>query len=349
MYQALIRPLLFMWPAEQAHHIAFFFLKVAQNFSPVRSILRGLYSFRHPGLERRVMGLRFPNPVGLAAGFDKNGVAYNAFGSLGFGFVEIGTVTPLPQAGNDLPRLFRLPQDHALINRMGFNNEGVEAMVARLRKHAPEVIIGGNIGKNKNTPNESAQSDYLKCLEALYPYVDYFAVNVSSPNTPNLRALQDKEPLAALLTAVQEKNQQLGTPKPVLLKIAPDLTDGQLNDVIDIVRETGIAGVIATNTTIDRSALQTDAAAVEAMGAGGLSGMPVQRRSTEVIRMLRKGLGPAVPIIGCGGIFTGADAMEKIQAGATLVQVYTGFVYEGPAQVKRINRYLAQHLPAKSV
>jgi dihydroorotate dehydrogenase len=349
MYKALIRPLLFLWPAEQAHHIAFFFLKRAQAFKPLRWVLRGLYGYQNPGLERRVLGLRFPNPVGLAAGFDKNGVAYNAFGSLGFGFVEIGTVTPLAQSGNDLPRLFRLPQDRALVNRMGFNNGGVKAMVQQLRKHAPEVIIGGNIGKNKNTPNEEAVSDYLTCLEALHPHVDYFAVNVSSPNTPNLRALQEKEPLTALLSAVQEKNLSTGKPKPVLLKIAPDLTDGQLDDVIDIVRQTGIAGVIATNTTLDRSQLTTPSAAVESIGMGGLSGLPVQKRSTEIIQRLRAGLGPAIPIIGCGGIFTGRDALEKLQAGATLVQVYTGFVYEGPAQVKHINRYLAKHLPAKSV
>jgi dihydroorotate dehydrogenase len=282
--------------------------------------------------------LTFKNPVGLAAGFDKDAKLFNELASCGFGFIEVGTVTPKPQEGNEKPRLFRLPEDNGLINRMGFNNGGVEEMVERLRKRKTNVIIGGNIGKNKITPNEHAVDDYLFCFEALFPVVDYFVVNVSSPNTPNLRELQDKEPLTELLTRLTIENEKKDKQKPILLKIAPDLTDGQLLDIIDIVKESRIAGVIATNTTISREGLKTNPDEIERIGMGGLSGKPVTIRSTEVIRFLADKSNKAFPIIGVGGIFTAEDAIEKLDAGADLVQVYTGFIYEGPSIVEKINK-----------
>lgn len=287
------------------------------------------------------MGLHFPNRVGLAAGFDKDGKHLQGLSCLGFGFIEVGTVTPLPQSGNPRPRLFRLPADRALINRMGFNNEGLEALVGRLarwrkKSRAGSIIVGGNIGKNKATPNEAAEQDYLRCFEALFPWVDYFVVNVSSPNTPGLRALQEKEPLTRLLNLLQEKNRQQPAPKPILLKIAPDLTDEQLDDIAEIVSATGLAGVIATNTTTGRGGLKTPAAAVEAIGAGGLSGAPLRARATDVIRYLREKLGPAPVIIGVGGIDSPRAAREKLDAGANLVQVYSGLVYEGPGLVRQV-------------
>jgi dihydroorotate dehydrogenase len=265
--------------------------------------------------------------------------------ALGFGFIEIGTVTPRPQSGNPKPRLFRLPPSEALINRMGFNNDGVEALAKRLeRRGKPDCIIGGNIGKNKVTPNDEAQEDYRVCFQALYPYVDYFVVNVSSPNTPGLRELQEKEPLSALLHLLQQENRKQPKAKPILLKIAPDLTDSQLDDIIDIVRDTGLAGIIATNTTIGRENLREHAGYVAAIGAGGLSGQPLKDRATAVIRYLAEKSGGAFPIIGVGGIQSPEDALEKLNAGASLVQVYTGMVYEGPSIVRRINRYLAARL-----
>lgn len=287
------------------------------------------------------MGLEFPNPVGLAAGFDKDGKHIAGMACLGFGFIEVGTVTPVPQAGNPQPRLFRLPADRALINRMGFNNEGLEGLAGRLKKWREKglpqgILIGGNIGKNKNTPNEEAERDYLLCFETLFPWVDYFVVNVSSPNTPNLRALQEKEPLTRLLSLLQEKNNSQAQPKPILLKIAPDLTDEQLSDVAEIIRTTGLAGVIATNTTISRANLATPDGSLEDIGAGGLSGAPLRERSTAVIRMLREKLGPQIVIIGVGGIDSPDSAIEKMEAGADLVQVYSGLVYEGPGLVRRI-------------
>ena len=262
---------------------------------------------------------------------------------LGFGFIEIGTLTPVGQPGNPQPRSFRLPKDEALINRMGFNNEGVQAAVERLRKRDKSLIIGGNIGKNKVTPNEEAVSDYEKCFTALYPYVDYFVVNVSSPNTPGLRELQDKEPLKNLLLKVQELNEQTKAPKPLLLKIAPDLTDSQLDDIVAIANEVNLSGLIATNTTISRDGLLTDKSIVENIGAGGLSGKPVKQRSTEVVKYLCSRLGKDFPVIAVGGIYTAADAQEKLDAGAALVQVYTGFIYEGPAMVNRINKGLIKN------
>lgn len=298
-----------------------------------------------PALKKNILGLEFPNPVGLAAGFDKDGKHIEGLACLGFGFIEVGTVTPLAQAGNPKPRLFRLPDDRALINRMGFNNDGLDVLVERLRKLQEKgrpqgVIIGGNIGKNKNTPNEAAEGDYLRCFDALFPWVDYFVVNVSSPNTPNLRALQEKEPLTRLLSLLQEKNKAQEKPKPILLKIAPDLGDGQLAEIAEILQTTGLAGVIATNTTISRSHLSTPDKTVEAIGLGGLSGAPLRERSTAVIRTLREKLGPKFVIIGVGGIDSAASALEKLQAGADLVQVYSGLIYEGPGLVRRILRAL---------
>lgn len=276
--------------------------------------------------------------MGLAAGFDKDAKLFNELSAFGFGFIEIGTLTPKGQDGNPKPRLFRLPDDKSLINRMGFNNGGVKDAIERLKKKKTKVLIGGNIGKNKVTPNEQAVEDYLICYDALQPYVDYFVVNVSSPNTPNLRELQDKEPLTALLNRLQERKAEIKASQPILLKIAPDLTDSQLSDIIDIVKETRIDGVIATNTTISREGLKTPRQTIIQIGAGGLSGAAVTARSTEVIKYLHRNSGGAFPIIGVGGIQTAEDAIAKLEAGASLVQVYTGFIYEGPAMVKKINK-----------
>lgn len=328
--------------AEKAHHFTFRMLQIAQAIPGMGRLIKAFFTYRHPRLEREVFGLKFPNPVGLAAGFDKDGKLINMWGNLGFGFIEIGTVTPLPQDGNPQPRLFRLPKDQAVINRMGFNNQGLEALVGRLKKKNGRLIIGGNIGKNKLTPNEEAISDYEKCFEALYPHVDYFVVNVSSPNTPNLRELQEKEPLQKLLQHIQSLNLSKEKPKPVLLKIAPDLSDGQLDDIIDIVEQVGIAGLIATNTTISREGLKSDPGMVEQIGMGGLSGKPLRERSTEVISYISTRSKGKIPVIAVGGIFSGKDAIEKLHAGASLVQVYTGFIYEGPAMVKNINKQILQ-------
>ena len=333
---SLIRKILFSIDPEVVHYMVMDRLKTAYSIALSRSWLKKMFVITHPSLERKLWGITFPNPVGLAAGFDKDAKYTDALACLGFGFIEIGTVTPRPQPGNPQPRLFRLPADQALINRMGFNNGGSSAAAARLKHRKEKIIIGGNLGKNKDTPNEDACSDYEIAFRDLYDVVDYFVVNVSSPNTPGLRALQDKEPLMKILNSLMDLNKQLGSPKPLLLKIAPDLTNDQLNDIIEIVNATGIDGVVATNTTIDRSSLQTSASDVEALGAGGLSGMPLRERATEVIRYLHREGGGKIPIIAVGGIFTAEDAIEKLNAGASLVQVYTGFIYEGPAIAKNI-------------
>ncbi|HMJ71297.1 MAG TPA: quinone-dependent dihydroorotate dehydrogenase [Cyclobacteriaceae bacterium] len=335
MYRLFIRPLLFLVDPETVHHLTFNFLKVCCAIPGVRSLLVALFSRQHAGLEKNLFGIRFSNPVGLAAGFDKDARLIDELSTLGFGFIEIGTVTPKPQSGNDKPRLFRLPADQALINRMGFNNKGAAHAAERLKERRPGVVVGGNIGKNKATPNDDAIKDYESCFETLYPYVDYFVVNVSSPNTPGLRDLQEKEPLKKLLLAMKMLSNSKPKAKPVLLKIAPDLTLTQLDDIVDILRESGTDGVIATNTTISREGLATSQDAVARIGAGGLSGKPVRERSTEVIAYLRAKLGPGYPIIGVGGIMKPEDAVEKLKAGADLVQVYTGFIYEGPSFVKR--------------
>ncbi len=339
----LVRKLLFLLPAETAHHFTTSLLRFLFKIPFVRPIFSGLYRVSNPRLHRKVFGLDFPNPVGLAAGFDKNGAFTNEFAAMGFGFIEIGTVTPLPQPGNPRPRLFRLKEDQALINRMGFNNEGMESVVQNLKKKSKEVIIGGNIGKNKITPNEQAQDDYQRCFETLYPHVDYFVVNVSSPNTPGLRELQEKEPLQKLLQSLKTLNDNKPTPRPILLKIAPDLTDSQLDDILEITQETKIDGVIATNTTIDRSGLKTQKEKIEKIGAGGLSGAPLFDRSTEIIRYLKKGNKNLV-IIAVGGIHSPEKAIEKLNAGASLVQVYTGLIYGGPALIRNINLAILKNL-----
>ena len=315
------------------------------KFPGLKSMVRAVFEIKHPSLEREVFGLKFPNPVGLAAGFDKDAKLFDELACFGFGFIEIGTLTPKAQPGNPVPRLFRLPDDKALINRMGFNNNGVEAAAKRLEKRKPTLIVGGNIGKNKITPNEDAVKDYEIAFKALYTFVDYFVVNVSSPNTPNLRALQEKEPLTALLKHVSNLNKETGAPKPILLKIAPDLNEPQLDDIIEIVKDSKIDGIIATNTTIDRTKLKTREDAIEKIGAGGLSGAPLTKRSTEVIRYIVQQSSNKIPIIGVGGIASVEDALEKLEAGASLVQVYTGFIYEGPSIVKRINRGLIKNNP----
>lgn len=341
MYR-ILRPLLFLLPPEQAHRLTFALLDLAARI-PGAVKLAGDGSAAGP-IAAEVMGLRFPSPVGLAAGMDKDARHVDALADLGFGFIEVGTLTPKPQPGNDRPRLFRLKQDRALINRMGFNNGGVDAAVVRLRKRRPGILVGGNIGKNKDTPNERAGEDYMACFMALRPVVDYFVVNVSSPNTPGLRALQEKEPLLRLLGDLQQANADPTSshPKrPILLKIAPDLAPEELDDVCTVVKESGIAGVIATNTTISRSDLRTSGTELTAFGAGGLSGAPLRERSTEVIKYLRKQLSRPLVIIGVGGIDSAEAAMEKIEAGADLVQLYTGLVYEGPSLVKRINKAYA--------
>ncbi len=341
MYKLLIRPFLFLFNPETAHNLTFSMLKLFLAFGKLGrwklGWLIGSTRFVSP---RTVFGIEFPNPVGLAAGLDKNAEAVDAFGAMGFGFVEIGTVTPKPQPGNPKPRLFRLKKDQALINRMGFNNDGVEVIKKRLSKRKTDILIGGNIGKNKVTPNEEAVNDYLICFRELFDVVDYFVVNVSSPNTPGLRELQDKKPLSDILNALMEENRKKESPKPILLKIAPDLTNEQLDDIVDIIKETGIDGVIATNTTIDRGGLQTSQAAVEAIGNGGLSGKPLVGRSTEVIRYLHEKSEGSFPIIGVGGIDSTQAALEKFDAGATLIQLYSGFIYEGPALIKKINQAL---------
>ena len=349
MYKALIRPLLFLLNPERAHHFTFGFLAATSWFPGVKSLLRTFFDFTDPRLERKLLGLTFKNPVGLAAGFDKDARLVDELACFGFGFIEIGTVTPHAQPGNDRPRLFRLPADQALINRMGFNNEGVEAAVERLRNRRSDIIVGGNIGKNKATPNELAEEDYTPCMETLYPYVDYFIVNVSSPNTPGLRELQEKEPLKKLLESVKSISKSKEKYKPVLLKIAPDLTKEQLRDVVEILRETGTDGVIATNTTISREGIITPAEEVVTIGAGGLSGKPLKQRATEVIRFLRENLGKEFPIIGVGGIMSAEDAIEKLNAGADLIQVYTGFVYEGPGFVKEINQAILGNLQTRKM
>jgi dihydroorotate dehydrogenase len=344
MYKTIIKPLLFLFDPDRIHHIVFKIIKGSFAIPGVKQIVRSFYVVNDKRLERNLFGLKFSNPVGLAAGFDKDAKLFNELSCFGFSFIEIGTLTPKAQPGNEKPRMFRLPEDEALINRMGFNNGGVDEAVERLKHRTSKVIVGGNIGKNKVTPNEEAVNDYEKCFEVLFDYVDYFAVNVSSPNTPNLRALQEKEPLTQLLQKLKSLNFKKKNPKPILLKIAPDLTNEQLNDIIDIVNETKIDGVIATNTTISRDELKTSDSKLKTIGAGGLSGKPLTKRATEVVRYLSEKSNKSFPIIAVGGIYTAEDALEKLNAGASLVQVYTGFIYEGPGIVKRINKGLLQKM-----
>jgi len=339
MYKLLIRPILFWFDPEKVHYFTFSLIRFLSKIPGVPSLFKSLYLVTDKRLEREVFGLKFKNPVGLAAGFDKDAKLYQELSNFGFGFIEIGTLTPVGQEGNPKKRLFRLKEDSAIINRMGFNNGGVQEALERLKKNKG-VLIGGNIGKNKLTPNEKATQDYESCFEALFDYVDYFVVNVSSPNTPNLRELQDKKPLTELLQTLQNKNLAKPKQKPILLKIAPDLTDSQLLDIIDIVNATKIAGVIATNTTLSREGLQSE----NKVETGGLSGKPLNKRSTEVIRFLSEKSNKSFPIIGVGGIHSASDALEKLDAGASLVQLYTGFIYEGPQLVKDINTAILKNL-----
>ncbi len=341
MYKSIVRPLLFRFDPEGVHHFSFKAVKLLSTVPGVSSLLRKRYKHQHPVLQRKLFGLQFDNPVGMAAGFDKDAKAFKEFADLGFGFIEIGTLTPKPQDGNPKTRLFRLPQDQAIVNRMGFNNGGVDAAVERLKKNPKlgqpqHVLVGGNIGKNKVTPNDQAVNDYTICFNKLFDYVDYFTVNVSSPNTPGLRELQDRKPLTHILQTLQDLNNTKSQRKPILLKIAPDLTDDQLLDIIGIVEDTNIDGVIATNTTIERVDLKSDITLQKE--AGGLSGAPLTNRATHVIAFLHDKSNGAFPIIGVGGIMTAQDAIDKLRAGASLVQLYTGFVYEGPALVRDINK-----------
>lgn len=330
---ALIKKILFLLPAERAHYFVAFWANLTSKTPLLRSLV---FSKQQNHKPIHLMGLKFPNKIGLAAGFDKNASMLNWLSKIGFGFIEVGTVTPKPQAGNPKPRLFRLPEDQALINRMGFNNDGVDAMVEQLKNRPKNIIVGGNIGKNKVTPNEHAADDYIYCFKKLINYVDYFVVNVSSPNTPGLRELQEKDALLKILSSLQDINIKHENPKPILLKIAPDLTDHQLKDIADIVKESKIQGIVATNTTIERNHLNASPQKVQKIGNGGLSGAPVKNRSTEVITKLRSFLGAELIIIGVGGIMSMEDAKEKLKAGANLVQVYTGFIYRGPKLIKKI-------------
>lgn len=336
---AIIRDVLFKFPPENVHH---FSMKTLQSICALpfgKKILANQFSFQHTSLQKKIWNLTFNNPIGIAAGFDKNALYLNELETLGFGFVEIGTVTPLPQNGNDKPRLFRLPKDKALINRMGFNNNGVAVVKERLtnwKQKKSTLIVGGNIGKNKITPNEDAWKDYEVCFTELFDVVDYFVVNVSSPNTPNLRALQEKDSLKKILGQLQNINQGKQQAKPLLLKIAPDLTTEQLNDIIELAEEIQLHGIVATNTTIGRENLITPTETIENIGLGGLSGKPVKLKSTNVVQYLSTYLNKNIVIIASGGIFSATDTKEKLNAGASLVQVYTGFIYEGPSIVKNI-------------
>ena len=341
MYKTIIRPILFKIYAEKVHSLVKYGLKIAFAIPGMKTIVGTYYQVNDSRLEKEVFGIKFKNPVGIAAGFDKGADMYNELSVLGFGHIEIGTVTPKGQEGNPKPRIFRLPQDKAIINRMGFNNGGIIPAVKNLKKRKTSAIIGGNLGKNTATPNKDAVGDYTAVFEGLFDYVDYFVVNVSCPNVTDLCELQDQDYLEEILFAVQKLNLAKAQPKPILLKVAPDLNEKQLDEVIDIVDKTKIHGVIATNTTVSREKLQTE---VQSIGNGGLSGQPLRDKSTAVIKYLAEKSKKAFPIIGVGGIFTPADAIEKLEAGADLVQVYTGFIYEGPGIARRINKALLKKL-----
>ena len=340
MYKSLIRPVLFKFDPEKVHHFANKTLKVIFSIPVLNNVIKNYATVKNDKLKRNLFGLEFSNPVGIAAGFDKNAEMYNELGNLGFGFIEIGTVTPKGQPGNPKPRLFRLPEDKALINRMGFNNNGLDAAVKNLRKRKTKVIIGGNLCKNISTPNKKALEDYVTLFKGLFDYVDYFTVNVSCPNISDLRELQDQDSLTEILNKLQVINNKKPKRKPILLKLSPDLNFKQLDEVIEIVENTKIDGVVAVNTTISRNNLTTSEEKVKTIGKGGLSGRPVKDRSTEIIKYLSEKSNKAFPIIGVGGIFTPEDAIEKLNAGADLIQVFTGFIYEGPFIARRINKAL---------
>lgn len=340
MYKAIIRPVLFCFDPEKVHYFTFSFIRNVSKVPGVKRLFKSLYVLEDKRLERELFGLKFKNPVGLAAGFDKNAVLYNEFANFGFGFIEIGTVTPKAQEGNPKQRLFRLKGDKGIINRMGFNNEGLNAAISELKKNKGKLIIGGNIGKNTQTRPEDYTKDYLECFNALHPYVDYFVLNVSCPNVGSHAKLNDKDYLLELISAVQNANLTFSNQKPILLKIAPDLNTQQLDEIIELITETNLDGVIASNTSVDRSGLKTSDQRLSEIGNGGLSGQPIKEKSTKVIQYLADKSNKAFPIIGVGGIHSAEDALEKIKAGADLVQVYTGFIYEGPSLIKRINKAL---------
>jgi len=340
MYTSLIRPILFWFDPEKVHHFTFSLIKFICKLPFVPGIIRNMYQVNDPALERQLFGLSFKNPVGLAAGFDKNAVLYNELSNFGFGFIEIGTVTPKAQKGNPKKRLFRLKEDQGIINRMGFNNEGLEAAISQLKKNNGKLIIGGNIGKNTATAAEDYTDDYLTCFSALHPYVDYFVLNVSCPNVGSHAKLNDKDYLEELIGTVQKANANFETKKPILLKIAPDLNNIQLDEIIALVATTKIDGIIASNTSVSREGLQTTKTKLDAVGNGGLSGQPVKDKSTKVIKYLADKSNKAFPIIGVGGIHSAQDALDKIEAGADLVQIFTGFIYEGPKLIKAINKAL---------
>ncbi|TXE11992.1 quinone-dependent dihydroorotate dehydrogenase [Seonamhaeicola algicola] len=340
MYKQLIRPIFFSFDPEKIHHFTFSLIKLTSKIPGLQAVFRSLYVVNDKKLERNLFGLTFKNPVGLAAGFDKNAVLYNELANFGFGFIEIGTVTPKGQAGNPKKRLFRLKDDKGIINRMGFNNEGVEAAITQLKKNKGQLVIGGNIGKNTATKPEDYTKDYLTCFNALHPYVDYFVLNVSCPNVGSHEKLNDKDYLLELIGAVQKANKTFEKQKPIVLKIAPDLNEGQLDEIIELINETNLDGVIASNTSVDRTGLKASESMLNAIGNGGLSGQPIKDKSTKVIQYLATKSNKAFPIIGVGGIHSANDALEKINAGADLVQVYTGFIYEGPRLVKSINKAL---------
>ncbi|SFS78715.1 quinone-dependent dihydroorotate dehydrogenase [Lutibacter maritimus] len=338
MYKSVIRPFFFLFDPEKIHHFTFSLIKILSKIPGIPFIFRSLFTISDKKLERQLFGLTFKNPVGLAAGFDKNAVLYNELANFGFGFIEIGTVTPKAQAGNPKKRIFRLKADNGLINRMGFNNNGIEAAIEKLKQNKGHVLIGGNIGKNTTTMPADYTKDYVACFEALHPYVDYFVLNVSCPNVGSHAKLTDKDYLIALITTIQKANATHTNQKPVLLKIAPDLNPVQLDEIIEIVAETKIDGIIASNTSTIREGLKASSQQLEAIGNGGLSGKPIKDRSTAVIKYLADKSNKAFPIIGVGGIHTAEDALEKLEAGADLVQIYTGFIYEGPSLAKKINK-----------
>ena len=338
MYKVLLRPLFFYFDPEKIHHFTFLLIKFTSKLPGFKRLYKRLYVLEDNKLERKLFGLKFKNPVGLAAGFDKNALLYNELANFGFGFIEIGTVTPNGQAGNPKKRLFRLKEDQGIINRMGFNNEGIHAAIKHLKKNKGKLIIGGNIGKNTDTKPEEYTKDYLECFNALHPYVDYFVLNVSCPNVGSHAKLTDKDYLEELIGAVQSTNKTFDKQKPILLKIAPDLNNTQLDEIIQLVNHTNLDGVIASNTSTDRSHLKTSKERLKDIGNGGLSGRPIREKSTQVIKYLSDKSSKAFPIIGVGGIHSAKDALEKLDAGADLIQIYTGFVYEGPGLIKSINK-----------
>jgi len=345
MYRLVIRPLLFLFTPETSHHLALKALTLCLKIPIISQITRSIFNYNGSGEEKTIWGITFPNVVGLAAGFDKDGKYIKGLDALGFGFIEVGTVTPLPQIGNPTPRLFRLKKDRGLINRMGFNNEGVEALVTRLKdldRDKISAVIGGNIGKNKVTPNEEAHIDYLKCFEALHPYVDYFVVNVSSPNTPGLRALQDRDSLELILTTLLNTDTHRNQAKPILLKISPDLTQEAITDIVDLVNTLNIDGIITSNTSISRDKLKTSSTVIDSIGNGGLSGAPIKAQADQMLTWVNAELDPGKTIVAVGGIETAEHAQAKLDNGADLIQVYTGFIYEGPMMVKKIRRGLAK-------